>query len=79
MVAVTHDPEFAVEALTRAVVLERGRITQDGPMGRVLESGRGGLTLPPSAELARRLELPGGPLRLADAALALAERCRSRQ
>ena len=79
VVAVTHDPEFAVEALTRAVVLERGRITQDGPMGRVLESGRGGLTLPPSAELARRLELPGGPLHLADAALALAERCRSRQ
>lgn len=56
VLAVTHDGEFALEALDHAVLLERGRIAATGAVMEVL--GRTGTPSSPlTAELARRLAL----------------------
>jgi len=54
VLAVTHDLGFAVEALDRAVVLERGRVRLDAPLLDVV--GRDpAFPAPPLLELSRRL------------------------
>ncbi|HEU4700343.1 MAG TPA: ABC transporter ATP-binding protein [Gemmatimonadales bacterium] len=77
VLAVTHDPGFAVEALERGVLLAHGRIVRDAPLDAVLGSDPAALPLPPAAEVARRLGLASASLRLADVARELAERCRA--
>lgn len=76
VLAVTHDPEFAVAALDRGVVLDAGTVVAEGPLERLLgEEGPAGLPLPPAAALARALG-DGGPLRDAEAcARIVAARC----
>ncbi len=80
LLVITHDLGFAAEALDRALVLERGRLAADAPLADLLTAGVGpvpqGLAVPPLAELAAALRLPGRPLRERDVARALAERCR---
>ena len=77
VLAVTHDAEFVVEALDRAIVLERGRKVADGPAHGVIGAGASGVPAwPPYAEVALGLELRSPSLRMADVAAALAERCR---
>ena len=57
VLAVTHDGEFALEALDDAVVLERGRIVASGSVASLL--GRAGApAVPATALLARELTLP---------------------
>jgi energy-coupling factor transporter ATP-binding protein EcfA2 len=80
LLVVTHDLGFAAEALDRSLVLERGRLVRDGSLAGLLgESERLeslGLVAPPLARLSHALALPGGPVREAEVAGALAERCR---
>jgi energy-coupling factor transporter ATP-binding protein EcfA2 len=58
VLAVTHDLGFAVEALDRAVVLERGRVSEDAPLLGVV--GRHpAFPAPPLLALSRRLGLRG--------------------
>jgi energy-coupling factor transport system ATP-binding protein len=72
VLAVTHDPEFAVAALDRGVVLDAGRVVTAGPLERLLgEEGPAGLPIPPAAALARALG-DAGPLRDAEACARLA-------
>ncbi len=72
VLAVTHDPEFAVAALERGVVLDAGRVVAAGPLARLLgAAGAAGLPIPPAAALARALG-DTGPLRDADACARLA-------
>ena len=56
VLAVTHDGDFALEALDRGLVLERGRIVSQGPITGLL-GRRGAPPLPPTARLAARLGL----------------------
>lgn len=73
VLAVTHDGDFALEALSRGILLERGRITADGPIETIL--GRAATPpLPPAAALARALDLKTPSLRQPAVAKALAER-----
>jgi energy-coupling factor transporter ATP-binding protein EcfA2 len=76
LLVITHDLSFAAELLDRAVVLDGGRLACDEPLGRLLaDAGRLeplGLEPPPVAALSAALELPGRPIRAADAARALA-------
>ena len=80
LLVVTHDLAFAAETLDRALVLERGRLACDEPLASLLTApppGRLeplGLVPPPVARLSVALELPGRPVREADAAQALAGR-----
>lgn len=73
VIAVVHDPVFAIEALGRAVVLAEGGVTEDGPVEQVLRSGVAGFGLPPSAEAAERAGVKGASLRMADLAAAVAK------
>ena len=78
VLAVTHDAEFVVEVLHRAVVLERGRVVADAPVTAVLGAGMHGTPAwPPYVEVALGLALRTPSLRMADVAVALSERCRA--
>ncbi len=77
VLAITHDPGFAAEALDRGLVLERGRCVRDGPLWDLLGDPALGLPLPAPAAVARRLALPAHPPRAAAVAAAVAERCRA--
>lgn len=81
LLVITHDLSFAAETLTRALVLERGRLALDAPLASVLVDSarlRGlGLVAPPLARLSVALALPGSPVRARDVAGALAQRCRT--
>jgi len=81
LLAITHDLGFAAEALTRALVLERGRLALDAPLARVLTDEarlRGfGLVPPPLARLSVAMALPGTPVRAQEVAAGLAKRCRA--
>lgn len=76
LLVITHDLTFAAELLDRAVVLDRGRLACDEPLAGLLAStGRLeplGLEPPPVVALSAALDLPGRPVRAADAARALA-------
>lgn len=52
VVAVTHDAEFAIEALDRAIVLDSGLVARDGALDSVLHSG---LAAVPRLPLAQRV------------------------
>lgn len=73
---VTHDTRFAVEALERVVVLDRGRVAADAPIADFVRDGARvaalGLAPPPAAALAIALQLPGLPVRERDVGRALA-------
>lgn len=79
LLVVTHDLGFAAETLERALVLEQGRLARDAPLGPLLADGvwleRQGLVSPPLAQLSQILGLPGGPVREAEVADALIQRC----
>ena len=72
VVAVVHDPAFAIEALDRAVALVEGRVVEDGSVEQVLRSGAAGLALPPAAQAALGAGIQARSLRMADLASALA-------
>ena len=77
VLAVTHDGEFVLEVLDRAVVLDGGRVVADAAPASIFEAGDYGVPAwPPYAEVAVQLGLRPESLRLADVAKALAERCR---
>ncbi len=69
VVAVTHDAEFALEALHRAVVLERGRLVHDGTVRDVLDDRE--LPRPASLAVALALGFPAGCDRRAEVSGAL--------
>jgi energy-coupling factor transport system ATP-binding protein len=75
LLVVTHDLTFAAETLERALVLDRGRLARDEPLAPLLARPQDleplGLTPPPVAALAAALDLPGRPVREADAARVL--------
>jgi energy-coupling factor transporter ATP-binding protein EcfA2 len=81
LLVVTHDLGFAAETLDRALVLERGRLARDAPIGGLLADAAGlealGLVAPPLARLSGALALPGRPWREQEVASALAQRCRT--
>jgi energy-coupling factor transporter ATP-binding protein EcfA2 len=56
VLAVTHDGEFALEALDRGLLMDGGRIVADGPVTDLLDRP-GAPAAPPPAVLARRLGL----------------------
>jgi len=72
VLAVVHDPVFALEALDRGIVLGAGRIEADAPIGDLLRSGRAGLDLPSAVVAAERAGVRSEGLRLGDLAAALA-------
>jgi len=75
VLAITHDGDFAVEALGRGVVLAEGRVADDGPVDAVLRRHAGGdLPAAPHAGLVARLGLRPASLRLADVAAAVRTR-----
>jgi len=81
VLVITHDLGFAAEVLTRALVLERGRLALDEPLARVLVDERRlrgvGLAPPPLARVSVALALPGTPIRQQEVAAGLAKRCRA--
>jgi energy-coupling factor transporter ATP-binding protein EcfA2 len=76
LLVITHDLTFAAETLDRALVLDRGHLACDEPLGGLLGDAARleamGLVPPPVAALSAALELPGRPIRAADAARELA-------
>jgi energy-coupling factor transport system ATP-binding protein len=74
VVAVVHDPVFAIEALGRGIALRDGQVKEDGPVEQVLRSGVAGLGLPAAALAAERAGVKSASLRMADLAAALAKR-----
>ena len=76
VLAVTHDPEFAVECLDRALVLESGTIVADEAIGHLLGRDDPNLPLPAVGRVARGLGLPAEVIRMNDVARALANRGR---
>src|SRR5713226_9604153 len=76
LLVITHDLTFAAETLERGLVLDRGRLACDEPLRHLLAAGDRlaplGLAPPPVAALSAALQLPGRPVRAADAARALA-------
>jgi energy-coupling factor transport system ATP-binding protein len=75
VVAVSHDGEFVLEALDRAVTLERGRVVGDGSSAEAL----GRLGAPPAPAWARvvaQLGAPPGQWRFEPAVDFVAMRCR---
>lgn len=74
VIAVVHDPVFAIEALGRGIALGEGQVLEDGPVEQVLRSGVAGLGLPPAAIAAERAGIASASLRMADLAAALARR-----
>ena len=83
LLVITHDLTFAAELLERAVVLSGGRLACDEPLAQLLVSNDRleplGLDPPPVAALSTALDLPGRPVRAADAARALARVARGRR
>ncbi|NNG17798.1 MAG: ABC transporter ATP-binding protein [Gemmatimonadales bacterium] len=78
VLAVSHDVDFAIEVLDRALILQDRRIVRDGEIAQVLvDSVELGLPLPAPALLAQRIPLASVSWRAEDVARALAERCRS--
>jgi energy-coupling factor transporter ATP-binding protein EcfA2 len=75
LLVITHDLSFAAEALERGLVLDRGRLVCDESLGTLLGSRTRleplGLAPPPVAALSTALDLPGRPVRMADAARVL--------
>ena len=82
LLVITHDLTFAAETLERGLVLDRGSLACDeslaGLLGDVTQLEPLGLAPPPVGALAVALELPGRPVRAADAARALARVARGR-
>lgn len=74
VLAVVHDPIFAIEALDRAVSLERGQVVADGSVERVLRDGAAGLSLPTTVQAAEGAGIRGASLRMKDLAAALRRR-----
>lgn len=72
VLAVVHDPAFALEALDRAIALVEGRVVEDGSVEQVLRSGAAGIGLPPAAMAAIGAGVNAPSLRMADLASALA-------
>lgn len=76
LLVITHDLTFAPEVLDRALVLDRGRLACDESLATILTDAKRleglGLVPPPVAELSTALDLPGRPVRAADAARTLA-------
>ena len=76
LLVITHDLSFAAEVLERGVVLDGGRVARDEPVARLLGDATRleplGLAAPPVASLSAALDLPGRPVRAADAARVLA-------
>jgi energy-coupling factor transport system ATP-binding protein len=72
VIAVVHDPAFAIEALDRAIALVKGQVVEDGSVEQVLRSGSAGLGLPPAAVAALGAGLVAPSLRMSDLASALA-------
>lgn len=79
LLVVTHDLGFAAETLQRALVLEQGRLARDAALGPFLAEAKPlealGLVPPPLARLSQALGLPGCPVREAEVANALVQRC----
>ena len=71
VLAVVHDPVFAIEALDRAISLERGRISADGSIEEVLRRGAAGLSLPATVQAAEGVGIRGASLRMQDLAAGL--------
>ncbi|HEX3926545.1 MAG TPA: ABC transporter ATP-binding protein [Gemmatimonadales bacterium] len=69
VVAVTHDPFFAHEALDRAILLRGGRAVHDGPVQDVLDESR--LPRPAALAVARILGMPAGRDRQQEVAAAI--------
>ncbi|HEU4569740.1 MAG TPA: ABC transporter ATP-binding protein [Gemmatimonadales bacterium] len=74
VLAVTHDPVFAIEALHRAVALHDGRVAADAPVSELLGRGVAGLTLPPHVRAAHAAGIRGVSDRMEDLAEALVGR-----
>lgn len=76
LLVITHDLEFAAEALERGLVLDHGRLAHDAPVTDLLGLGSGledlGLAAPPLSRLSTALSLPGHPVRARDVAAGLA-------
>ena len=76
LLVITHDLTFAAEVLDRALVLDRGRLACDESLAGLLTAATRlevlGLVPPPVAALSTTLDLPGRPVRAADAARMLA-------
>jgi len=76
LLVITHDLTFAAEVLDRAVVLDRGRLVCDESLASLLGAAARlaplGLVPPPVAALSTALDLPGRPIRAAEAARVLA-------
>lgn len=70
--AITHDAGFAHEALQRGLVLENGRLVQDGPVRGVLDDHR--LLRPAALAVALALGMPPGQDRRAVVASVLRHR-----
>ena len=71
VLAVTHDGEFALEALDQGVILEAGRISSSGAVADLLGTP-GAPALPPTAVLAREFGLDISVPRFESVAAALA-------
>ena len=82
LLVITHDLTFAAETLERGLVLDRGSLACDEPLagllGDVSRLEPLGLLPPPVAALSVALDLPGRPVRAADAARVLARVARGR-
>jgi energy-coupling factor transporter ATP-binding protein EcfA2 len=72
VVAITHDADFAHEALERGLVLEGGRPVQDGPVRSTIDDRR--MMRPAALAIALELGMPPGRDRRADVAAALRNR-----
>jgi len=76
LLVITHDLAFAAETLERGLVLDRGSLACDEPLAGLLGDATRleplGLVPPPVAALSAALDLPGRPVRAADAARELA-------
>jgi len=82
LLVITHDLTFAAETLERGLVLDRGTLACDEPLAGLLGDATRleplGLVAPPVAALSAALDLPGRPVRAADAARELARVARGR-
>ena len=72
VVAITHDADFAHEALERGLVLEGGRPVHDGPVRTIIDDRR--MVRPAALAVALALGMPPGRDRRADVAVALRNR-----
>ena len=82
LLVITHDLTFAAETLQRGLVLDRGSLACDEPLGGLLGDATRleplGLVPPGVAALSAALDLPGRPVRAADVARELARVARGR-